>query len=315
LYGIAGENGAIWFGTISKVSLATAVVRMTTQGAVSNTYALPNHEDTLELAAGPNGSVAFAGAYGDSASVGFVAGGSVTTYPAGAGCGAALIATGSDGNLWTCGDSTAGSNPAHIDRVTPQGVVTTFTVPVPGSGATLYGIAPGPDGALWYVGIVAPSTPIVGRITTAGVVTDYSAAAAAAGAQHPISIVAGPDGAMWFADTILELEANGRAAIGRITTSGVVTEYPLSSPSASPTGITAGYGALWFTDGADNAVGRITTSGAITEYTAGISTGAFPYDITTGPDGAIWFTEWSIGKIGRLSFGTSGSAVRRSPPR
>jgi virginiamycin B lyase len=96
----------------------------------------------------------------------------------------------------------------------------------------------------------------------------------------------------------------------------VVTEYPLS-PSSSPYSITVGPdGALWFTDGAENAIGRITTNGAITEYGTGITSGSYPNGIATGPDGALWFTEANSGKVGRLSFGgVSGSAIRRSPVR
>jgi virginiamycin B lyase len=110
----------------------------------------------------------------------------------------------------------------------------------------------------------------------------------------PQGITTGPDGALWFT------EGNGNK-IGRITTTGVITEYPV--PTAG-SGITAGPdGALWFT-GAGN-IGRITTAGSITEYplpTSGsFSQGAVA--ITTGPDGALWFT-WNIvdsGGIGRIT--------------
>jgi virginiamycin B lyase len=310
---MVSTNGALWFGTLS-ASGTTRVGRMTTQGVVSGTYPLPDPEGTVMLAVGPDNTVAFSAVNGELVNdVGLVTGGNVTSYPlAGAVCVTGLIATGADGNLWTCGDTAFESNPAKIDRVTPQGGVTAFSVPVPSSGAILYGIAPGPDGALWYVGVAGSSTPIVGRITTAGVATDYSAAAAAAGVQDPFAIVAGPDGALWFTDSNEGVSSNGHNAIGRITTSGAVIEYPLS-PSSSPFGITPGPdGALWFTDGAQNAIGRITTKGAITEYGTGITSGAYPNGIATGPDGALWFTEANTGKIGRLSFGgTSGSAIRR----
>ena len=55
--------------------------------------------------------------------------------------------------------------------------------------------------------------------------------------------------------------------IGRITTAGVVTEYPVPTAGSYPGSITAGPdGALWFTEGAGNKIGRITTAGVITEY-------------------------------------------------
>ena len=55
--------------------------------------------------------------------------------------------------------------------------------------------------------------------------------------------------------------------IGRITTSGVITEYPLPDPMSIPYAITAGPdGALWFTEFGNGKIGRITTAGVITEF-------------------------------------------------
>ncbi len=91
----------------------------------------------------------------------------------------------------------------------------------------------------------ATFAPIAGRLSRPGV-------------AHPHSIVAGPDGALWFTNSNLGVPTNGHNAIGRITTSGVVTEYPLS-PSSSPFSITAGPdGALWFTEANTGKVGRLS---------------------------------------------------------
>ena len=87
----------------------------------------------------------------------------------------------------------------------------------------------------------------IGRITTAGAVTYYTAP----GIDSPYSITPGPDGAMWFTN-------NGHHSIGRITTRGVVTHYT-NAEIATPLGITAGIdGALWFDDLGGNSIGRIT---------------------------------------------------------
>ena len=69
-------------------------------------------------------------------------------------------------------------------------------------------IAPGPDGALWFTNAGNNS---IGRITTAGVGTNYTGI----GISDPVGIVAGPDGALWF--------TNQNNSIGRITTKGTVT--------------------------------------------------------------------------------------------
>ena len=116
----------------------------------------------------------------------------------------------------------------------------------------------------------------------------------------------GPDGALWF--TILASDA-----IGRVTTSGVVSYY--TGPTiGGPAGIAAGPdGALWFTNGGFNAstptdhgrntIGRITTSGVVTSFASPLISG--PNAITAGPDGALWFTNnSSANSIGRIT--TSG---------
>lgn len=96
---------------------------------------------------------------------------------------------------------------------------------------------------------------------------------------HPGHIITGPDGNLWFT------ESNG---IGRITTAGVVTEYPVVTGSCDPGGIAAGPdGNIWFTLPCQGKVGWITPSGSMTE-TGGFNT---PWGITLGPDSNMWITE------------------------
>jgi streptogramin lyase len=111
--------------------------------------------------------------------------------------------------------------------------------------------------------------------------------------NRPLSITTGPDGALWFTE-------NGGNKIARITTAGVITEFPIPTADSNPTGITAGPdGALWFAEASADKIGRITTEGVITEFP--ITAGSFPTDITTGPDGALWFPEYHAGQIGRIT--------------
>lgn len=103
---------------------------------------------------------------------------------------------------------------------------------------------------------------------------------------------------MWFT----EFYSN---KIGRITTTGQVTEFNIPTANAGAFGITAGPdGALWFTELTAGTIGRITTSGIVTEYVLR-TTAPRPAGITTGADGALWFTESNINKIGRIT--TSGA--------
>jgi virginiamycin B lyase len=103
---------------------------------------------------------------------------------------------------------------------------------------------------------------------------------------------------LWFAE-------NGTSKIGRITTSGGITEYATPTANSGPFSITLGSdGALWFTEFNSGKIGRITTAGAITEFT---STNFFrPWVITNGPDGNLWYTDNSSGAIGTMT--TAGVA-------
>src|ERR1022692_186559 len=152
------------------------------------------------------------------------------------------IAAGSDGALWFI--EAAGNK---IGRITTAGAITEYPVPTANSG--LFGITAGRDGALWFT---ESAVTQLGRITTAGVITEYplqpqtGVGAITAGPDggpwflswgeivrmttpgsftvYPglgivSAIAAGPDGALW-----LGLDS---CRIGRITTAGVTTTYPL----------------------------------------------------------------------------------------
>jgi len=188
------------------------------------------------------------------------------------------ITAGPDGALWFT------DNSGRIGRMTTTGAVTNAYPVLAVDSSSLLGITVGPDGALWFTGGIN-----VGRITTAGVVTQYAVPPATGVLQ---GITAGPDGALWF---------TGGNNIGRITTSGVITEYTTPTANSLPYYITAGPdGALWFTEYNGNKIGRITTAGLITEY-AVPTQGSAPVGITAGPDGALWFTEENTNKIGRIT--------------
>jgi len=158
------------------------------------------------------------------------------------------------------------------------------------------GITAGPDGALWFTEFVGNK---IGRMTTAGVVTEFPIPTANA---SPREIVAGPDGNLWFT------EEDGNK-IGRITIGGVITEF---SASGGPSGIAAGPdGAIWYTEHQGNRIVRISTSGLSLAF-AVPTIGSCPESITAGPDGNLWFTESCSHKIGRLT--VAGSFTEFSVP-
>jgi streptogramin lyase len=105
------------------------------------------------------------------------------------------------------------------------------------------------------------------------------------------AITNGPDGALWFTET----NAN---KIGRITTTGALTEFPVTG---NPFGITSGPdGALWYTT-IGGTIGRITVAGAVTGYP--LAANSRPNQITRGTDGALWFTDNGRNTIGRITIG------------
>lgn len=117
------------------------------------------------------------------------------------------------------------------------------------------------------------------------------------------AITVGPDNALWFNES-------GVQKIGRITTQGVLTEFP--TPDATFGIATGPDGNLWFTT--YGGIGRMTTSGAVTVFPvpASFDPSEFaPFDIVRGPDDAMWFSV-EQGYIGRVTM--SGSMTVFSVP-
>jgi virginiamycin B lyase len=112
--------------------------------------------------------------------------------------------------------------------------------------------------------------------------------------SFPLSVVEGPDGALWF------VQRNSNT-VGRMTTAGVVTTYPIPTLDSGPNQIALGPdGNLWFTEGGGNNIGTITPAGVITEYPLpGLGSGPSP--IVAGSDDALWFGESNSGKIGGIT--------------
>jgi sugar lactone lactonase YvrE len=129
-------------------------------------------------------------------------------------------------------------------------------------------------------------------MTTSGTLTEFNAASCNCTGG---GIAAGSDGALW-------LSGYNGAQIGRITTTGAITEFPVPGASLAA-GISAGPDdALWFTQ-SPNIIGRMTTAGEVTQFQTPTAA-SMPTYVVAGPDGALWFTESSANQIGRIT--TSG---------
>jgi streptogramin lyase len=182
------------------------------------------------------------------------------------------------------------SNGAKVrDRIIQSGDGSLWlTLNPPGMSDVTPGIAQGPDGEMWFTRSDTPNSGLIGKIDMSGTVVEYPMS----GYHYLGHITAGPDGAMWFTDN---------AAIGRITTSGLLSEYYIKNQLSGVTSITSGPdGNVWFTE--IRQVGKITRRGLITEYRLpGPSKPRHLDGITSGPDGNLWFTDYGLNEIGSIS--------------
>lgn len=273
-----------------------AAVAVRTAGAQSGTIReFAVHGDPVDITAGPDGNIWFTGIGGQIGRI--TKDGTVTefpvptpmSYPHG-------ITAGPDGNIWF-----TEINASQIGRITMTGDITEF--PLPTAGCQPHDITAGPDGNLWFAEI---SCDKIGRITPNGEVTEFPLSTAgqkgstglcgpSTAVSQPYVITAGPDGNLWFT------ECNSNK-IGRISTEGDITEFPLPTPNSQPHGITMGpRGSLWFTEFATNKIGVINTDGVILAEIPIPTAKSGPHDITQGPDHKLWFTELSANQIASIS--------------
>jgi virginiamycin B lyase len=203
-----------------------------------------------------------------------------------------------------------GSATVGLNFPTPSGTITEFALR---AGVLPNAIATGPDGNLWFTETLAHA---VARITPGGTVTEFPTGPCVP--QFPINpcapqdIAPGPDGNMWFtcsgAGTVTTTDC-----IGRITTTGTVTTFPIPTLGADPLGITAGPdGAVWFTEFSGDQIGRIAIDGKITEFPVPTQ-GAHPSSIAAGSDGNLWFTESAAHAVARITPGGTVTGVPINP--
>jgi streptogramin lyase len=180
--------------------------------------------------------------------------------------------------------------------------ITEIELPRPGSRP--FQLVVGPDNALWFTE-KGPQCGTGGGYAIAQLGADGTFT------EHPVSypsaIVVGPDNAFWFGEQI----AN---KIGRLTTEGILTEFPVPATgklqfqdcayeSSSPAegGFLVGPdGNLWFTEQIGNNLARITLDGHIDEF-AVPTPNSGPLGMAVGPDNAFWFVERRAGKVGRMT--------------
>ena len=208
------------------------------------------------------------------------------------------------------------------------------TTPAPAS--TTRRITAGPDGALWFTNVANNS---IGRITTAGVVTNYTGPAS----SRRTDITAGPDGALWFTNTATTRSGGSPPPGWSPTTPAPASTSPrdhgrsrrrvvvhqlrqqldradhhrrgghqLHRPGIDePDGITAGPTGRCGSPTLGNKLDRADHHGRGGHQLHRHPASTNPTAITAGPDGALWFTNYGNNSIGRITHGRGGHQLHR----
>ncbi len=204
------EYGSNQIGEITASGLGAGMVTEWSSGITADA-------GLSDITLGPDGNLWFT--ENNANQIGMITpGGSVTEFPTGItpppNSGPLGITAGPDGNLWfTEGDQIGQINPTTH-------VVTDFSTGI--TGTNLTSITVGPDGNLWFTEGISNQ---IGRITTAGVVTEFNVGISPN--SDPLGITTGPDGNVWFT----EFTGN---RIGKVTGVQSATTTALSSSDTAP---------------------------------------------------------------------------------
>jgi streptogramin lyase len=262
-----GKDGNIWFTSITLAGRGTEsngfIGRVTTAGVITEFGTPTAVSNPGAIAVGSDGNVWFTehNAIGRITSIG-----QVTEFPMPASCvgacgPAGLMVRGSDGNLWF-----STQFPSGLGRITPTGQVSLF--PEPNANQALAMIAGtnltvGSDGNVWFLestGDVHDQVFRIGRITTAGQITEFLIPAFKGNRAAANQLTAAPDGNIWFTSATLNGRIQSNGFIGRITTAGVITQFGTPTAVSDPDAIAIGSdNNVWFTEITAQAVGRATT--------------------------------------------------------
>jgi streptogramin lyase len=308
-----GPDGNLWF---PEQEGAGEIVRITPAG-VSNSFLLPvNYSSPSALTVGPDNNLWFTDLFNTNGknvpAVGQInSAGVVTEYPTHSSYSStSALTVGPDNNLWftESSPSSSGVTAATVGQVTPAGVVSEFPLPI--TNNVVSGLTDGPDGHLWFSASTSTNSSAsasIGRITPGGVISEFGLPSTYYLAS---ALTTGRDGNLWFSNQTNSPPSSsaGKAAIGRITPTGTVSEYSLSSSATSASPLTVGPdGNLWFSEfgspfesglistPSSIRIGQITPAGAITDFPLAPTIGpGYPYPsasaLTVGPDNSLYFT-------------------------
>jgi len=182
-----GLDGNVWFGDYNVSSIYGI---NTVTGGVSSPVTIPDAGSTQGVALGSDGSVWYADFCNDV--IGRISGGTASSFSSTTTGAPLFMAAGSDGAMWFTEGSPVTN---YIGSMTTGGTLTEYDLTTLVGGApNVNFITAGPDGALWFADA---GNNKIGRITTAGVATEYTVPS---GGASPVGITVGPDGNIWFTE-------------------------------------------------------------------------------------------------------------------
>jgi streptogramin lyase len=208
-----GSDGAMWVlaSVFSGGQFNFYVGRFAGDGTFT-AYPIPSNVypgNSQSIATGSDGNVWFQGESfpgSDEVLVSVTPSGKMTSYVTETNCSQNLdplhaVILGPDGNMWFSSECGLG-----IGNITPSGVVTFFPFTDPDDPGAGFNLAPGSDGAVWFITPVITGQPDhLGRITTSGSVT-YTDISNSLGNYtpcgndelYPTNLAAGPKGTLQF---------------------------------------------------------------------------------------------------------------------
>lgn len=170
-----------------------------------------------------------------------------------------------------------------LSHLSPDGTLERFRAPFPSE--TVFDVAVGADGSVFFDIMTGDFVEHVGRITPDGEVrlTEIPSGQAAR------RLAPGPDGSIWF---------TSGEGVGVVMEDDTIREVPVGTRTGDLT-ISAD-GTVWFTEPDANRIGRLHPDGELTHFDVPTPASGLG-SIALGPDGNVWFAATEAGKIGRIT--------------
>ena len=198
------------------------------------------------------------------------------------------IAAGFSTHEWV---SQSGPSASGVVRIAFDG--TTVEIATPTKGSQPGGLIAGPRGDMW---VAETGAARLGKIAMpAGPIVEFPLPRRS---EQPVAIAASADRDLWYVD-------GDEGVIGKMTTSGRVTEYHLAKIAHGSAIVAGGDGDVWFAGtGATGSttrgfVGKIAPSGSTSEFALPVGASQ-PTGIAVGPDGSVWVAADGPGETGRI---------------